>query len=222
MKPKISTLGRYTLLFAPLLITAACGGELELKKEAAVAGKMGQTETIQEVEDMPKMLAETVKTETMPTAVAVESKTELGLESAAFDTDLQANIDASVQTSLASEVPAIDPELGLNELSHAFYAGLPYYCDPARYPLHIIKSINACKAFLHKLWGTSYGYYHYLPRAFGPAYKVRNFVGSRYKRFSDDDDDDGKRRFKRKHKNFDNDNDDGNNRRGPRGNRGRR
>lgn len=84
--------------------------------------------------------------------------------------------EASVHQDMNSDTMPND--LALSASSDNFYPSLPYYCDPSTYPQYMIRSIAACIPFINRLWGTSYGYYHYLPRFLDRAgYRIKHHVG---------------------------------------------
>jgi hypothetical protein len=150
----ITRVGLYLSLISPTLLLLACGTE-KLNDTASYANKMGQTEN-------------TIK-EAMPTASV--NKT---MSNSVMLTEPEADTQASFTEPKAPETS----ELGLDTVSNDFYGALPYYCDPTRYPQHMIRSIAACVPFLSRLWGTSYGYYQYLPRFLDRAgYRIKHHVG---------------------------------------------
>ncbi|GEM_PF-2243963 len=103
---------------------------------------------------------------------------------------------------------SVDNDLALNTMSDNFYASLPYYCDPNNYPQHMIRSIAVCIPFLSQLWGTSYGYYRYLPRFLDrTGYRIKHHVGrvSKDEDWDDRYDRDNKKHHK-KHKKDEEDN----------------
>lgn len=95
----------------------------------------------------------------------------------------------NAQPALTSQADVPPAQAGAVDERDPFQTGMPYYCDPVRYPPNIINNIAACKPFLGHLppaYGVGYG------AGYGTGYigyKMRGDLGNRWYGRNDDDDD---------------------------------
>ncbi len=169
----------YLLLTLPALFAVSCSSNTS-QEQGFWAKKMGQTETIKNEVTPSASINETILTESTPTGQAPMTT----------ETITSSNSYQSSSNPSSFNGQATNSTLNLGNYSQGYHGPFPYYCDPTRYPAHIINAIAACKPFLGQINSGTIPW----TDLFGSRHRYRDRLGDHYPNYSsygncDSDDD---------------------------------